>query len=58
MSYQINKINKEIIQILDEYYDCIYVIKGEKKSLVISVFGNDYLPVSFGLLWGKGRASA
>ena len=37
MSYQINKINKEIIQILDEYYDCIYVIKGEKKSLVIDL---------------------
>ena len=33
--YKINPINNSIYQILDEFDGCIYLIKGDKKSLVI-----------------------
>lgn len=35
MGYQINQINEQSFQILDRYNDCIYIIKGTSKSLVI-----------------------
>lgn len=37
MSYKINRINDDIIQLYDCYYDCIYIIKGTKKALVIDL---------------------
>lgn len=37
MSYRIHEINKEIIQILDEYDGCIYLIKGQDKSIVFDL---------------------
>lgn len=44
MSYQIKEINQQIIQILDSYNGCIYIIKGQKKSLVIDL-GMDNEPI-------------
>ena len=41
MGYKINRLNKDIIQILDEYFDCIYIIKGESKSLIIDLGMSD-----------------
>lgn len=37
MGYKINRLNQDIIQILDSYNDCLYIIKGKDKSLVIDL---------------------
>lgn len=44
MSYQINKMNDQIIQILDSYQGCIYILKDQDSSLVIDL-GMDKEPI-------------
>lgn len=41
MGYKINRLNDDVIQILDAYYDCIYIIKGKNKALVIDLGMDD-----------------
>lgn len=37
MGYKINRLNNDIIQILDNDNNCIYIVKGKERSLVIDL---------------------